>query len=148
MIRGLYFHPGRAEIVKPTCFSGNAAYMLDKLFCGAAEDVHGKTFYLVDYPAHSVRDWAEEIRRAVGRRPLITVPMPALSAAARCGDMAKFLGWRDPYLTSFRLNNMMTGGRYPFEPIEAIVGPLPATLADGVAQTIAWMQSQSHPADS
>ncbi|MBT3926432.1 MAG: NAD(P)-dependent oxidoreductase [Rhodospirillaceae bacterium] len=143
VMRGLYFHPGRIDIVKPTCFAGNAAYMMDKMLCGSPEDVHGKIFYLVDYPEHTTRQWAEEIRRAVGRRPLMSVPMPVLSAAAKCGDMAKLLGWREPYLTSFRLSNMMTGGRYPFEPIEALAGPLPATLADGVEQTIAWMRSQT-----
>ncbi len=141
--RGLYFHPGGVNIVKPTCFVGNGAYMMDKLFQAPPEKVHGKVFYLVDYPEHTTRQWAETIRTAVGGKPLWSVPMPVLKTAALCGDVAKLLGWKEPYLTSFRLNNMMNGGRYPFEPIEAVAGPLPANLADGVEQTIAWMRSQN-----
>jgi nucleoside-diphosphate-sugar epimerase len=146
--RGLYVHPGRINIVKPTCFVGNGAHMPDKIFQAPQESVHGKVFYLVDYPEHTTRQWAETIRSAVGRPPLKSVPMPVLKTAALCGDVAKKLGWKEPYLTSFRLNNMMNGGRYPHEPIEAVAGPLPATLADGVEQTIAWMRSENLLPDS
>ncbi|GIR15914.1 MAG: hypothetical protein CM15mP28_3840 [Pseudomonadota bacterium] len=34
---------------------------------------------------------------------------------AKIGDTLKLLGWNDPPLTSFRLNNMLTGAHYPIE---------------------------------
>ena len=61
---------------------------------------------------------------------------------AQLGDFSKSIGWSNPPLTSFRLNNMLTGAHYPIEKTQTIVGPLPYNLEDGVQKTLAWMSSE------
>ena len=58
------------------------------------------------------------------------------------GDTLKLLGWNDPPLTSFRLNNMLTGAHYPIEKTQAVVGELPFSLQEGVQETLEWMAQQ------
>jgi hypothetical protein len=54
--------------------------------------------------------------------------------------LLKFLGWCDPPLTSFRLNNILTGAHYPIENIQAVVSEMPFSLQEGVRQTLEWMK--------
>lgn len=139
--RGLYVHPGTVAIEKPLTFVGNTVYTMMKLLL--AEAHHGETFYVADYPQHSIQEWGDIIQRCMGKKKRIRVmPISFLRAVAALGDLAKTLGWADPPLTSFRLNNMLTGARYPIEKTAAAVGPLPYSMEDGVRQTIQWMREQ------
>ncbi len=139
--RGLYVHPGDIPIVKPLSFVGNTVYMMMRLLLSEAH--HGETFYLADYPQHSIQKWGDIIQRCMGKKNRIRVmPISFLRAVAALGDVAKKLGWADPPLTSFRLNNMLTGARYPIEKTASAVGPLPYSMEDGVRQTIQWMREQ------
>ena len=138
--RGWYVQPGQQPIIKPLSFVGNTVHMMQKLLLQAGRDVHQQTFYLGDYPQHSIQEWADLIRQELGRPGKTPVfPIEAMRLIARIGDACKALGWSDPPLTSFRLNNMLTGARYPIEKTEEIVGTLLFTLQDGVQQTLDWM---------
>ena len=57
------------------------------------------------------------------------------------GDTLKIFGIHFP-LTSFRLNNMLTGSHYPLEKTEEVVGTLPFSMQEGVQQTLSWMYNQ------
>lgn len=138
--RGLYVHPGRALIVKPISFVGNTVHMMLSVFAAQKDQVNRRTLYLADYPPRSVRDWANAIQRAVGSRPILTAPLPLLRLAALGGDVLRMMGSRDPPLSSFRVRNMLTGGHYPTEPIQALAGTLPYSLEDGVGETVAWLR--------
>ena len=61
---------------------------------------------------------------------------------AKIGDACKVFGWNDPPLTSFRLNNMLTGAYYPFEKTREIAGKLPFSLQEGVQKTLYWMEQE------
>jgi len=141
--KGFYFHQGRWDIVKPIVYVGNAVYMMFKLLLDDSGETGGKTYYLADYPVYTVREWADSIQRELGKSKIKTVPLPILRVVALMGDGLKFAGWSDPPLTSFRLNNMFTGGLYPTEKTQAFVGDLPYSLEDGVRQTVKWMRTQS-----
>jgi len=139
--RGLYFHSGRADIVKPLCYVGNAVYMMFKIMFDSEGRANGQTFYLADYPTYYVREWADTIHRELKKSGSIrTIPFAALKLVAFIGDALKLCGWQNFPLTSFRLKNMGTGGIYPVEKTGDLVGPLPYSLRDGVHATVNWMR--------
>lgn len=140
--RGLYVHPGKNPIVKPLSFVGNTVYMMSRLLFSEAESSHGETFYLADYPEHSIQEWGDLIQRSLGRRRIPVMPIPILRTIAGVGDLCKKIGWQDPPLTNFRLNNMLTGAHYPIEKIQQLAGSLPYSMEEGVRQTIRWMYEQ------
>ena len=49
----------------------------------------------------------------------------------------------NPPITSFRLNNMLTGAHYPIEKIECLLGQLPYTMKEGINQTLEWMRKEN-----
>jgi nucleoside-diphosphate-sugar epimerase len=103
--------------------------------------VDGQTYYLGDYPEHSIQEWADLIRNTIGRKGKTPVfPISLLWGLASIGDLLKRMGWSDPPLTKFRLKNMLTGAHYPIKKTQMVVGELPFTMADGVHQTLEWMR--------
>ena len=75
-----------------------------------------------------------------GKTPVF--PIAGLRLMAKIGDVLKLSGWNAPPLTSFRLNNMLTGAHYPIEKTQEVVGDLPFSLKDGVRQTLEWMTQE------
>ena len=61
---------------------------------------------------------------------------------ALTGDLLKKMGLTDPPITTFRLNNMLTGSHYPIEKTQEVVGDLPYTLEEGVNQTLCMLYEQ------
>lgn len=140
--RGLYFHPGNEDIVKPLCYVGNAVYMMFKILFDEEKKANGRTFYLADYPFYYIRQWADTIHKALKKSgSIIAMPLPVLKTAALIGDAFKLCGWQSFPLTSFRLANMRTGGIYPIDNTIDLVGTLPYSLEDGVQETVKWMRS-------
>ena len=141
--RGWYVQPGEKPIVKPLSYVGNTVYMMQKILLHQEKDVSHQTFYLGDYPQHSIQEWADLIRQQLGRPGKIPVfPIGVMRLLAKGGDFCKTLGWSDPPITSFRLNNMLTGAHYPIEKTQEVVGELPFNLQEGVQQTLDWMAQE------
>ena len=137
--RGVYVHPGRRDVRKAYGFVENTAYQVQRLASRPPTEVHGKTFWVADYPPVVVREWAHLIQKATGARPLRTLPVPILKVGALVGDAFQRLGLGHAPLTSFRLNNMVSDMLYDTGPLEQLVGPLPFRLEEGVARTVAWL---------
>ena len=141
--RGLYVHPSRSPAHKPHSYVGNTVWMMLRLLLDApAEAVAKRTFYLADWPETSIREWADAVQRALGARAIRTAPVWLLRVAAAAGDALALSRLATPPLTSFRLRNMLTGGRYPIAETAKRVGELPYTLEDGARATVAWMRAQ------
>ena len=139
--RGWYFQPGKKPIIKPLGYVGNTVHMMQKILFHKEKDVSKQTYYLGDYPENSIQEWADLIRRELGKPGKTPVfPIGVLRLMAKVGDLLKFLGWSDTPLTNFRLNNMLTGAHYPIEKTHKIVKELPFTLNMGVRQTLEWME--------
>jgi nucleoside-diphosphate-sugar epimerase len=138
--RGLYVHPGRRTVRKAYGYVENTIYEIERLLTQPAADVHGQTYVLTDYPAVSVREWAELIREKLGARRIRSVPVPALRAAGVLGDVMERIAGHAP-LTSFRVNNMVTDMLYDTAPLEALVGRLPFSVEEGVDRTITWLKT-------
>ena len=143
-VRGGRFVRARgADVPKQFGYVGNTAYQLAAL-CdpGPFEALRGQTAYLADYEPIQVGDFADRIRRRLGKSPVRQVPRGVLKAGALTGDALKRLGWAEPPLTSFRLDNLLTPMLHDLAPLEAAVGPVPHDQDAGIAATLAWMDSQ------
>ena len=137
--RGFYFQPGKRPIVKPLSFVGNTVYMMQKLLLLENQDADSQTFYLADIPKISIQEWADLIRKHLGKSKVPVLSIPIMKLIAIFGDLLKTLGLPDPPRTTFRLNNMLTGANYPIAKTHSIIGSLPFTWEDGVLQTLYWM---------
>jgi nucleoside-diphosphate-sugar epimerase len=141
--RGWYVQPGKQPIIKPLSFVGNTVHMMQHLLLHPDGQVDGQTYYLGDYPEHSIQEWADLIRNTIGRKGKTPVfPISLLWGLASIGDLLKRMGWSDPPLTKFRLKNMLTGAHYPIEKTQKIVGELPYSLNEGVLKTLDWMHEE------
>lgn len=138
--RGLYVHPRGKRIYRSYGFVGNTVFELDCLINASEAAVHGKTFYLGDYPPIETLDWARHIREALGARPIREAPLGLLRLFASAGDLLKSAGYRNPLLTSFRLNNLLTENVYDLSGLERICGSLPYSMPTGVDETVKWMR--------
>jgi len=140
--RGRYVHPGSAKILKSFGFVGSAIHELQCLLNAPVDSVSGKTLYLADYPPIDVAVMADTIQRALGVAPIKRVSVVFLRPAAWVGDCLKALGWKNPPLTSFRLDNLLTQMVHDLEPLQAVVGALPYTMEEGVKITVDWLRAQ------
>ena len=118
-------------------------HQIERILEAPVERVNGKTLWLCDYPLLHLRHWADEIQRAVGARPIRTAPLLLLRVAAAARDAARMLGWQNPPLTRFRLNNMITEMVYETSELERIVSPLPFSEKQGVAITVDWLRNHN-----
>jgi GlcNAc-P-P-Und epimerase len=141
--KNLYVHPGRPNPLNSFGHVGNMVHQIEQILEAPLERVNRKTHWLCDYPPLRLRDWADEIQRAGGARPIRTSPLPLLRVAAASGDATRMLGWQNPPLTRFRLNNMITEMVCETSELERIVGPLPFSEKQGVAITVDWLRNHN-----
>lgn len=139
VLRGHYVHPRGRRILKTFGYVGNVVYEIAKLGEAPREAVAGKAFFVADYAPVEVREWADMIRRAAGAGAVRDVPLAVLKAASRLGDLLNAAGLKVP-LTTFRLGNLLTPMEYDMSALQAVVGPLPHTLEESVAATVAWLR--------
>lgn len=140
---GRYVHPRGVRISKAFGYVGNTVEQLTSLLGAPDADVDGRTLYLSDYEPYPVLDWANEISDAFGRRSIREVPVAALRAVAKGGDLLRRVGVAEPPLTSYRLRNILTPSSFDMEPLRELCGPLRWTREEGTAATVAWMRQ--HP---
>ena len=135
--KGLYVHPGDSDVNQSLGFVGNTVRQLDRLLQAPRGEVHGKTFYLADYPPINVRVWVDLIQQAFGAPKIREVPVWALKMVARAGDVMKLVGWDVPPLSSSRLKNMVASFVVDLDPI--VTDNLPYQLEEAVRVTVDWM---------
>jgi nucleoside-diphosphate-sugar epimerase len=140
VLSGRYLHPGRRRVLKSYGFVGNTVFEIQRLLEGSRAEVARKVFWLADYPPIELREWADTITRVAGAKPVKSVPFPVLRAAAMAGDFARWLGFREPPLTTFRLQNLVTEMIYDTSDLERTVGVLPIPLKDATSMTVEWMR--------
>ena len=140
---GRYVHPKGRDVLKSFGYVGNTVYQLTCLLQASPSDVDHAMFYIADYEPVSVCDMAERIRTGFDAPRIRTVPTGALLGVGRVGDVLKRVGWTDPPLTTFRVNNLITPMAFDVGALEAVVGTLPYSLDEGIDRTVAWMRS--HP---
>ena len=140
--RGRYVQPSGMHVTKQWGYVGNLCRQVDRLVAADPADVDGRTFYAGDYDAVELHDFANRVRRALGQPPVRLVPATLLRAGAVVGDIAQRLGWRHPPLTSFRYQNLVRNERQELEPLRRLAGPLPCSVDEGIAFTLAWLRRE------
>lgn len=141
--RRQYVHIKGVSPRKSYGYVGNSVHQLHKLAFTDRDTTDTGVFWLSDYPSVELAKWANMIAAEFGVRRPLTVPEAPIRVASIAGDLLKRLGWRNPPLTTFRLNNLRTNMEYDTSATQQIVGPLPFSLEDGVRATVAWMRSGS-----
>ena len=137
-----YVHVGHGPVRKSFGYVGNTVQQLAAAAEAPGTELDGRTLYLADFPPIEVRDMAERIQRELGSRPIRTVPRTVLSPVARTGDVLQRLGWAEPPLTSFRLDNLLTEMVYDTAALQRIVAVPRYSLDEGIHATVAWMGEQ------
>ena len=133
--KGRYFDFGRT-CTKTYGFVDNAVFQIRKLI--ETDNIHGRTFYIGDFPPIQISEWANEISLEMGKGPIRKIPFFVMRVAATAGDVLSRLKVKFP-ITSFRLSNMTTNNILPLEDLNELTGPPPVTRLDGVKKTIAWL---------
>ncbi len=105
--------------------------------------INKNTYYLTDYPWYSTKKWAISIQETLNSKRIKTAPIWLLRIIALMGDIIYRIFKYDPPLTSFRLNNMLTGGAYPVENTKNICGKLPYNINEAVFITAEWMYNNN-----
>jgi len=141
VLKGRYFHVGKARIRKTYGYVGNAVRQIEALMDAQSEMVDKRCFYLGDASDYVIRDWADSIARRKGIR-IPEVPFYLLKTAAFIGDACKLMGLRFP-LTSFRLKNMTTENCLDLAPIFHVINDLPFDRESAIDLTLHWMNE--HP---
>jgi len=142
MIRhGYYFHVGHSPLWKSYSYVGNITYQYWKLLESPTGLVHRQMLYLADYEPIDLLAWSDAFQRALGARPIPHMPLGFAHMLAYCGDAVNALGFRKFPFNSFRLNNVLTQYRFDLKSTEAVCGPLPFGMEQGVAETAAWLQA-------
>lgn len=137
-----YVHVGRRPVRKSFGYVGNTVRQLAGVAEASSGESDGMTMYLADFPPIDVIDLANRIQRQLGSRPIRTFPRGPVKLAALVGDLLQKLGWTEPPLTSFRLDNLLTEMIYDTAPLNQIVPQLHYSLDDGIRCTVDWMRAQ------
>ncbi|WMT72559.1 NAD(P)-dependent oxidoreductase [Bradyrhizobium sp. Ash2021] len=138
--RGHYFHVGNSPLRKSYSYIENIAFQYLRLLEAPADLIHRKTFYLADYEPIDLLSWSDAFQRALQSRPIPHVPIALARMLARCGDAVNAIGLKRFPFNSFRLNNVLAQYQFDLRPTEAVCGPLPYTMEQGVAETAAWLR--------
>lgn len=133
--QGKYFDFGNT-CTKTYGFVDNTVFQIQRLI--DADNVHGKTFYLGDYPPIQISQWANEISVEMGLGKIKKVPFFLVRLAAIAGDVLSKMKIKFP-ITSFRLTNMTTDNVLPLNDLYTLIGPPPVNRLEGVKKTIGWL---------
>lgn len=140
--RKRYFHPKDSHILKSFGFVGNTIFQLQHLIDADDGAFSGRTAYLADYPPIDVAEFANAIQKGLGISSIRSVDIRLLRMAALMGDALKAVGYHNPPLTSFRLNNMLTPMIHDLDFLRSIVGNLPYSMSQGVNITVGWLKQR------
>ncbi|WP_196211819.1 NAD-dependent epimerase/dehydratase family protein [Bacteroides cellulosilyticus] len=140
VLNRMYFHMGKRACRKTYGYIDNVIYQILSILKAPEEKIMGKVFYLGDYEAYDITEWANEIAICIGHK-IPRIPYFLFVLAGWLGDFLKMFGIAFP-MTSFRLRNMTTDNVHNLEPIREIAPELPTSRQEGNKKTIEWINSQ------
>ena len=137
VLNHMYFHMGKRACRKTYGYIDNAIYQIMSIFNASPDTVNRQVYYLGDYEAYPITDWANEIAAIEGIH-IPSVPYWCFKVAGWFGDFLKLFGVSFP-MTSFRLHNMTTDNIHNLAPIKAIAPNLPVSRIEGTKATLEWI---------
>ncbi len=145
--RGLYFHPGRAPVIRCYGYVTNVVDQIHKIFRARVAIVHGKTIYLGDPPAN-LYEWVNGFSLALAGRSARAVPKGLMRLLARVGDGVTSLTGKPFLINSSRLRSMTTDYNTPMPATFELLGNNPYTLQEGIRETVEWLRTYRGPHES
>ena len=140
MIRkGFYVHPKGVRVRRSYGFIYNSIFQLSRIADRLNDSLVGKTIYLADYEPIELKSWSENIQKSLKVREVKEAPMLLFKVAAKLGDTLKIFGYKNPPMSSFRLNNMLTPMVHDTTPLEKYCGAAPYSINEGVIVTCEWL---------
>ena len=133
----MYFHMGKRACRKTYGYVDNAIYQIMSILQAEPEKVNRNVYYLGDYEAYPITDWANEIAKIEGIH-IPHVPYWCFKIVGWVGDFLKKFGIAFP-MTSFRLHNMTTDNVHNLEPIKSVAPNLPVSRIEGTKVTLEWI---------
>lgn len=137
VLNHMYFHMGKRACRKTYGYIDNAIYQIMSIFNASPDIVNRQVYYLGDYEAYPITDWANEIASIKGIH-IPRIPYGCFKVAGWFGDFLKLFGVSFP-MTSFRLHNMTTDNIHNLAPIKAIAPNLPVSRIEGTKATLEWI---------
>ncbi len=137
--KNIFFIPTNHNPKKSFGFVYNSVFQLEKILLAPKNQLE-KNYYLTDYPALDLKEWADMVSMQFNNKKSKVIPMFPLRVVAKIGDLLQKAGWQNPPLTTFRLNNLITHMVYDTTALEHLCGKLPYTLEQGVKITTDWMK--------
>ena len=137
--RGLYVHPAvRPPVRRAYGYVGTVTWQIRSLL---ALDTfpEGQVLYVGDRLI-VLDDWVDGFSRALRGRDARRVNPRVLTALGRLGDLLTRVGVRPP-LTSSRVSNMIQPSEAPMEPTFRLLGESPWSLAEGITETVQWLNT-------
>lgn len=133
-----YFHLGKRACSKTYGYIENSVRQIEVLLEADIDRVNGRLFYIGDWPAYNISEWAEEIasKKSIW---IPKIPYFLFQLAGYFGDFLKLLKIKFP-MTSFRLRNMTTDNIHDLSPIKELMPVLPFSRIEGVDKTLEWME--------
>ena len=141
--KGIYVHPRGEQLYKSFGYVGNIVHQIQAMGSAAENLLAKKTFYVADYEPIEVRWMAEHIRNEFSAPAVRDVPLQIMRGIARIGDVCHAAGWKNPPLTSFRLNNLRSQMVYDLSATREVVGNLPYSAEAGIERTVQWMRCRN-----
>jgi nucleoside-diphosphate-sugar epimerase len=138
---GLYFHVDPGPLYKSYSYVGNITHQYFQLLQAPTEAIQGRTLYLADYSPIDLVSWCNAFQRSFGARRIPVMPKALVHLLAYAGDALGACGIREVPFNSLRLRNMLTQYQFDMRETEAICGPLPYSIEDGVKATTDWINS-------
>lgn len=135
----MFFIPKNHNPSKSFGFVYNTVFQIEKILFAPKQNLE-TNYYLTDYPAIKLKNWADLICLEFNNKKTNEIPIFLLKIASKIGDLLIKLGWKNPPLTTFRLNNLITNMVYDTKMLEELCGPLPYNLEESVKITSDWMK--------
>lgn len=141
MSKGLYFHPGRAKVVRSYGYVGNVVWQIERILTADPAIVQGKVFYVGDQPI-DLKLWVEAVSRELTGKPVRYIPTFLVRSLALTGDVLKAV--RIPFpITSGRYRSMTSDYITPMDGTIAALGEAPYRLEEAMQRTIRWYREES-----
>lgn len=136
----LYFHPKDKKVYKKFGFVLNSVHILNVLL--RENSLNTKTVYLSDFKDLEVKAWADLISNHFHNQNVKQIPFFILKTLSIFGDGLKLVGLKNPPLTTFRLNNLITQMPFDTNEVENIVKQLPFNLKEATEITYKWLKER------
>ncbi|GAA5483656.1 NAD-dependent epimerase/dehydratase family protein [Haloferula sargassicola] len=138
---GLYVHPDVPAPVRTYGYVGNVVWQMLGLLEAPAPAVDRGVFYVGDHPIR-IDQWSLGFARALSGRNPPRVPLVAMKGIAKAGDAISRVTGKPFFLTSSRLQSMTIDYLSPIDATEALLGPAPWSLEEGIQETVAWFRAR------